>query len=111
MALCIGESLSINLGLPISGATWIYLLWGSSQSEVDLYSITWLRDTSVGCPGGNSETEKNSVSSSLNGYNITELEEDTRYIISVSVMNTENQTISVTVTATTREAGEQIIQF
>ena len=101
MAQCIGESRSI-------GATWIYLSWNSSQSEMNLYSITWQRETSVGCPGGNNETGQ---SSSLNGYNITELEEGTRYIISVRVMNTEGQTNSSTLTSTTRETGEQIIQL
>ena len=94
----------VDLGQPMRGATWIYLSWESSESEESLsYAIMWERDTMVGCPG----EEKNNIPNTSDSFNITDLQEDSRYRIVVSAMNIDGHSNSITVTATTLEAGER----
>ena len=107
ISIFIGTSLNINLGLPMRGATWIYLPWESSESEENLYSITWQRDTTVGCPCEDTSIEENDIPNRSESYNITDLEEDSRYRIVVNAMTIDGQSSSISVTATTLEAGER----
>ena len=65
----------------------------------------WDGNTSVRCPGVGGGRE-DSIRNTLGSYNITGLEEDSRYIFDVRVSNIEGQTNSLTGTATTLEAGE-----
>ena len=89
------------------GATWIYLSWESSESEESLfYSIMWQRDAMVGCPGEDSD-EENDIPNRSESFNITDLEEDSTYRIVVNAMTIDGQSSSITVTATTLEAGER----
>ncbi|CAI8027810.1 Neogenin (Fragment) [Geodia barretti] len=98
-----GTSLNVILGLPTIGATWIYLPWEISELDENLYSIVWDGNPSVRCPGVGGGRE-DSIRNTLGSYNITGLEEDSRYIFVVRVSNIEGQTSSLTDTATTLEA-------
>ena len=65
----------------------------------------WQRDTTVGCPDvdGSSDTMITDTS-----YDITGLEEDSSYSITVRASNTAGSSeVSNTVTAMTLEAGER----
>ena len=67
----------------------------------------WQRDTSLECPD---DEDEGSVTISSTSYNITGLEEDSRYSITVTASNAEGSSaISNTVTAMTEEAGERYI--
>ena len=72
---------------------------------VDSYEVTWERDTSGECndvDGGLTTIIDGSTS-----YNITGLEEDSSYIITVTATNAAGSAVSVPVTAMTGEAGEE----
>ena len=65
----------------------------------------WQRDTSLECPDDDEGSD--TINDGSTSYNITELEEDSRYSITVTASNSEDSSeVSNTVTATTEEAGE-----
>ena len=85
-------------------ATSISLSWTSGGSEGVSYEVMWQRDTSLECPD---DEDEDSITISSTSYNITGLEEDSRYSITVTVSNAEESSeVSNTVTAMTLEAGE-----
>ena len=84
---------------PAATATSISLSWSvPSGSVVTSYEMVWQRDTTVGCPGGDEDSA--TITGSSTSYDITGLEEDSSYSITVRAIN-------VTVTAMTLEAGER----
>ena len=88
-------------------ATSVTLSWTSGGSEGVSYEVMWQRDTSVGCSyvdGGSATITDGSTS-----YDITGLEEDSSYNITVRASNTAGSTaVSNTVTVMTPETGELI---
>ena len=85
-------------------ATSISLSWTSAGSVVDSYEVMWERDTSGECPDedeGSATIADGSIS-----YNITELEEDSNYTITVTATNAAGSAVSDPVTGVTGEAGE-----
>ena len=87
-------------------ATSISLSWSvPTGSVVTQYLVEWQRDTSVGCTDedqGNTTITDGSVS-----YDIPELEENSRYMMTVTVSNSAGTApVSNTVTAMTLVAGE-----
>ena len=90
---------------PTATATSISLSWSDPDgSEVTSYEVMWQRDTSVGCPGGDEDSDTITDTS----YDITGLEEDSSYSITVRASNTAGSSEdSNTVTAMTLEAGER----
>ena len=88
-------------------ATSISLSWSvPTDSEVTQYLVEWQRDTSVGCSDedqGNTTITDGSTMS----YDIPELEENSRYMMTVTVSNSAGTApVSNTVTAMTLVAGE-----
>ena len=88
-------------------ATSISLSWSvPTGSVVTQYLVEWQRDTSVGCSDedqGNTTITDGSTMS----YDIPELEENSRYTITVTVSNSAGTApVSNTVTAMTLLAGE-----
>ena len=63
----------------------------------------WQRDTTVGC----SDEDEDSDTITDTNYDITGLEEDSSYSITVTASNTAGNEDSNTVTAMTLEAGER----
>ena len=64
----------------------------------------WQRDTTVGCP----DEDEDSHTTTDTSYEITGLEADSSYIITVRAMNDAGSgTVSNTVTTMTLEAGER----
>ena len=94
---------------PTATATSISLSWSvPSDSVVTSYEVMWQRDTTVGCPGGDEDSDTITGTS----YDITGLEEDSSYSITVRASNTAGSSEdSNTVTAMTLEAGECGDQF
>ena len=67
----------------------------------------WERDTSLKCTGF-SDMDSTTITDSSTSYNITELEEDSTYSITVTAFNSAGSSaVSNTVTAMTMEAGER----
>ena len=88
-------------------ATSVTLSWTSGGSEGVSYEVMWQRDTSVGCSyvDGDSAT----ITDGSTSYDITGLEEDSSYNITVRASNTAGSTaVSNTVTVMTPETGELI---
>ena len=77
-------------------------------SVVTRFVVQWQRDTSIGCSNvdGGSKTE----SDGFNGYEITRLQPDSKYTITVTVFNTAGS-VNDDVTAMTLEAGKKEINF
>ena len=74
-------------------------------SVVTSYEVTWQRDTSLECP--DVEDEGNDmVTGDFTEYTITGLEEDSSYIITVTVSNAAGSSED-TANAMTEEAGER----
>ncbi|CAI8051449.1 Receptor-type tyrosine-protein phosphatase F [Geodia barretti] len=85
-------------------ATSISISWTSAGSEGVMYVVEWQRNTSVGC----TDVDTNSTTitgGSMTSYTINGLEEDSRYVITVTASNTSGDTVSNTVTAMTGEAA------
>ena len=76
-----------------------------SGSVVDSYEVTWQRDTSLECPDVD-DVDSETVSGDFTEYTINGLEEDSSYIITVTVFNAAGSSED-TVTAMTEEAGER----
>ena len=89
-------------------ATSISLSWSvPTDSVVTQYLVEWQRDTSVGCTdedqGNTTITDGSTVS-----YDIPELEENSRYMMTVTVSNSAGSSgVSNSVTAMTLVAGER----
>ena len=67
----------------------------------------WERDTSLKCTGF-SDMDSITITDGSTSYDITELEEDSTYSITVTASNSAgSSTVSNTVTAMTMEAGER----
>ena len=85
-------------------ATTITISWTSAGSEIDSYEVMWETDDVGGCSGG-SDMDSTIIT---DGYDITELEEDSTYSITVTASNSAGSSaVSNTVTAMTMEAGER----
>ena len=87
--------------------TTIFFTWTSAGSQVDSYEVMWERDTSGECPDVDEDSA--TISGSSTSYTISELEEDSNYIITVTATNTAGSAVSVLVTAMTGEAGEELV--
>ena len=85
----------------MSGPTWVYLPWQSSESDENTYTLSWEK-VGLDCPGG-VRGGLTIVDRRLGGYNITGLDEDTMYVVGVA----SSEGSSVTLTASTLETGER----
>ena len=90
----------------ITTATTITISWTSAGSEGVSYEVMWERDTSLMCTGF-SDMDSTTVTDDSTSYDITELEEDSTYSITVTASNSAGSSaVSNTVTAMTMMAGE-----
>ena len=88
-------------------ATTITISWSSAGSEGVSYEVMWERDTSLMCTGF-SHMDSTTITDGSTSYDITELEEDSTYSITVTASNSAGSSaVSNTVTAMTMEAGER----
>ena len=86
-------------------ATTITISWTSAGSEDVSYEVMWETDDVVGCSGG-SDMDSTTITDGSTSYNITELEEDSTYSITVTASNTAGSSaVSNTVTALTMAAA------
>lgn len=84
-------------------ATTIYLFWSALSGTVDSYVIMWKRDTSGEC--SEEDVGSTTISSDFTSYNITGLEEDSNYTITVAATNVAGSATSDAVTGITGEAA------
>ena len=82
----------------------ISLSWTSAGSVVDSYEVTWERDTSGECP--DEDESSATITDGSTSYNITGLQEDSSYTITVTATNATGSAVSDPVTEKTEEAGE-----
>ena len=88
-------------------ATTITISWTSAGSEIDSYEVMWQTNDVGGCSGG-SDMDNTTITDDSTRYDITELEEDSTYSITVTASNSGGSSaVSNTVTAMTMEAGER----
>ena len=88
-------------------ATTITISWTSAGSEDVSYEVMWERDTSLKCTGFR-DKGSTTITDGSTSYDITELEEDSTYSITVTASNLAGSSaVSNTVTAMTMEAGER----
>ena len=87
-------------------ATTITISWTSAGSEDVSYEVMWETDNVGGC-SGDSDMDSTTITDDSTSYNITELEEDSTYSITVTATNSAGSNVSNTVTAMTMEAGER----
>ena len=92
----------LNVGSTTS--TTIGVFWTSPGPEVDGYEVVWLRDTSREC--SDEDMGNATITNDSTFYNITELEEDSNYTVTVAATNVAGSEISNPVTGMTGEAGE-----
>ena len=86
-------------------ATSISLSWTTGGSEGVSYEVEWQRDTSVGCT--DEDTGNTTITGgSMTSYNITGLEEDSRYAVTVTASNTLGDEPSNQITPMTMVARE-----
>ena len=79
-----------------------------SDSVADSYEVMWETDDVGGCLTGSSDMDSTTITDDSTSYDITELEEDSTYSITVTASNSAGSSaISNTVTAITMEAGER----
>ena len=91
----------------ITTATTITISWTSAGSEDVSYVVMWERDTSLVCTGF-SDMGSTTITDGSTSYDITGLEEDSTYSITVTASNSAGSSeVSNTVTAMTMEAGER----
>ena len=87
--------------------TTITISWTSDDPMVTRYEVMWETDNVGGCSGG-SDTDSNNINDDSTSYDITELEEDSTYSITVTASNSAGSSaVSNTVTPMTMEAGER----
>ena len=87
-----------------STATTLSISWTSGESQVKTYEVMWERDTSGKCRNMN-ESSTNITGGGSTSYNITGLEEDSNYTITVTATNAAGSAVSDSVTGMTGEAG------
>ena len=88
-------------------ATTITISWTSAGSEGVSYVVMWKTDDVGGCSGG-SDMDSTTITDGSTSYDITGLEEDSTYSITVTASNSAGSSaVSNTVTAMTMEAGER----
>ena len=94
----------LEITLTSSTETTISISWTiAAGSVVDSYQVLWERDTSVGCP--DQDENSASVSGASTSYNITGLEEDSSYSVTLLASNRAGS-INVSVVRTTEEESE-----
>ena len=76
-----------------------------SGSVVTSYEVMWQRDTSLECPD-DEDDGNDMVTGDFTEYTITGLEEDSRYIITVTLFNDAGSSED-TITVMTEETGER----
>ena len=87
--------------------TTITISWTSAGTESVSYDVMWETDDVGGCSGG-SDTGSTTITDGSTSYEITELEEDTDYIITVTASKSAGiSAVSNAVTAMTMEAGDK----
>ena len=82
----------------------ISLSWTSAGSKVENYEVMWEKDTSGKCPDKNEGSAN--ITGGITSYTITNLEEDSKYTITMTATNTAESVVSDTVSGMTKEAGE-----
>ena len=88
-------------------ATTITISWTNNDPMVTSYVVMWETDDVGGCSGG-SDMDSTTITDDSTSYDITELEEDSTYSITVTASNSAGSSeVSNTVTAMTMEAGER----
>ena len=88
-------------------ATTITISWTNDDRMVTSYEVMWETDDVGGCSGG-SDMDSTTITDDSTSYDITELEEDSTYSITVTASNSAGSSaVSNTVTAMTMEAGER----
>ena len=88
-------------------ATTITISWSSAGSESVSYVVMWETDDVGGCSGG-SDMDSTTITDGSTSYDITRLEEDSTYSITVTASNSAGSSaVSNTDTAMTMEAGER----
>ena len=89
-------------------ATTITISWASAGSEDVSYEVMWERYTSLKCTGFSHMESTTITDGSIGSYDITGLEEDRTYSITVTASNSAGSSeVSNTVTAMTMEACER----
>ena len=84
-------------------STSIHISWTGSCPEMDTYKISWERDTTRKCP--DIETVKRTTMNDSASFNITGLEEDSHYTITVTA-NKPGIAINKSVMGITTEASK-----
>ena len=92
------------LNVSSTTSTSIKIFWMSPGPEVDSYVVMWVRDTSGEC--SDEDMGNATITDDSTCYNVTELEEDSKYTITVMATNIAGSEISNPVTGITEEAGE-----
>ena len=88
-------------------ATTITISWSSAGSEDVSYGVMWQRDTTIKCRIV-SDMGSTTITDDSTSYDITGLEENSTYSITVTASNSvPSSEVSNTVTAMTMEAGER----
>ena len=88
--------------------TSITISWTSDDPMVTSYVVMWERDTSLKCTGFSDMGGSNTITDDSISYDITVLEEDSTYSITVTASNSAGSSaVSNIVTAMTIEAGER----
>ena len=79
-----------------------------SDSVADSYEVMWQTDDVGGCSGGSDMGSSTTITDGSTSYDITGLEEDSTYSITVTASNSAGSSeVSNSVTAITMEAGER----
>ena len=73
------------IGTGAVGHTFIAINIGNFGPAVNHYVVEWERDTSGMCPDVDEGSA--TISGSVNNFNLTGLEEDSRYLIKVTAVN------------------------
>ena len=85
-------------------STSIHISWTTICQEVEQYEVAWKRDTTRECPAV--EIVSSTLVNSSTGFNITELEENSHYMLTVTA-NTNGLAINNSVIGITAEAGNR----
>ena len=88
-------------------ATTITISWTSAGSEDVSYVVMWETDDVGGCSGF-SDMDSTTITDGSTSYNITELEEDSTYSITVIASNIVNSVNSEAINGMTQETSESI---
>ena len=107
----------VFLGQPVfqtlsADKTTITLSWAvPSGSVVTSYVVMWERDSSMGCPY--EDEGSMTISTSDESYNttISGVQEDSRYFVSVTAVNSDDNTTSNITTASTDEDGKYLARY